>query len=186
MTNNPDISVREIQITDIERLADYWFQSDSEYLRSLGADKDKLPARYEFVKTLTEQISLPFKHKNSYALIWQLDGKPIGHSNVNNIQFAMEATMHLHLWKSDIRKRGLGTELVKKSLSYYFRNLNLKKLICEPYALNPAPNKTLEKTGFDFVRKYRTIPGSINFEQEVNRWELTKDKYEKIMNSDNT
>jgi RimJ/RimL family protein N-acetyltransferase len=58
------------------------------------------------------------------------------------------------------------------TLPYFFQNFELKNLYCEPYALNPAPNKTLKKIGFQFVKQYVTIPGSLNFEQEVNRWEL--------------
>lgn len=177
MSDNPYISVREIKLIDIELLADYWFKSDSEFFKSMGADKDKLPTRSRMVQMLTEQISVPIKDKKSYALIWELDGKQMGHSNVNNIIYGNEATMHLHLWHSVSRKRGIGTKLVKKSLLYYFKNLKINKLICEPYALNPAPNKTLEKVGFEFVKRYRTIPGTLNFEQEVNRWELTKENY---------
>lgn len=36
-------------------------------------------------------------------------------------------------------------------------------------------NKTLVKLGFEFIRKYKTRPGWINFEQEVNRYELKKE-----------
>ena len=59
----------------------------------------------------------------------------------------------------------------------YFKNLQLKKLICEPYALNPAPHKTLEKLGFQFEKEYVTVPGSINFEQPVKRWVLSFESY---------
>jgi hypothetical protein len=52
-------------------------------------------------------------------------------------------------------------------------------LYCEPYALNPAPNKTLEKLGFKFLKTYTTIPGWINFEQEVNLWELKNNIFKK-------
>ena len=180
MNDTPNISVREINKNDVDLLADYWFKSDSEYLNRMGAEKEPLPTRPQMIEMLFEQISLPIENKSSYALIWELDGKQIGHSNVNNIVYGMEATMHLHLWKSDNRKRGIGTKLVKKSLHYYFNNLKLNTLICEPYALNPAPNKTLKKVGFDFIKRYRTIPGSLNFEQEVNRWELNKERYEEI------
>lgn len=78
--------------------------------------------------------------------------------------------MHLHLWNTNTRQKGIGTKLVKKSLPFFFNNLKLQTLYCEPYVLNIAPNKTLEKVGFKFDKKYITTPGSINFEQEVNRW----------------
>ena len=113
-------------------------------------------------------------------MIWELNGKQIGHSNVTRIEYGEEATMHLHLWKLTHRNKGIGTELVKKSLPFYFSKLKIKKLICEPYALNPSPNRTLRKIGFKLMKNYRTIPGPSNFEQEVNRWELTKNDFEKI------
>lgn len=88
--------------------------------------------------------------------------------------------MHLHIWNADVRKKGMGTELVKKTLLYFFRNLKLKRLFCEPNAFNIAPNKTLEKSGFIFVKNYVTIPGWLNFEQPVNLWELTYDDFKEI------
>ena len=48
-------------------------------------------------------------------------------------------------------------------------------LICEPYAHNQAPNGILPELGFTKVKTYRTIPGAINFEQQVNRWELKRE-----------
>ena len=87
---------------------------------------------------------------------------------------ATEAFIHLHLWKSQLRRAGLGTEFVRRSAAFYFERFNLQKLVCEPWAENPAPNRVLEKLGFAFVRRYRTIPGVIAFEQEVNRYELRR------------
>jgi len=179
MNNNIDINVREIQLEDIDLIADYWLKSDSNFLVQMGVDLNKLPTRKGLSLMLAKQINIPITNKKSYALIWELNGKQIGHSNVNCIEYGKQATMHLHLWKSTNRKKGIGTELAKKSISFYFEKLKIEKLICEPYALNPAPNKTLKNVGFQFIKKHRTIPGSLNFEQEVNRWELTKDNYEK-------
>jgi len=176
------INVREILTKDITSISDYWLTSDPDFLLGMGADYKKLPKAESFSAMLLNQITSPFESKKSYALIWELDGLPIGHSNVNAIEFGEQAKMHLHIWRSNIRKKGMGTELVKKSLPFFFEKLQLKKIICEPYALNPAPNKTLEKVGFKFIKKYRTIPGAINFEQEVNRWELTKKQFQNLKN----
>ena len=85
--------------------------------------------------------------------------------------------MHLHLWDQTLRKSGRGTELLKMSIPYYFRNFELEQLICEPYALNPAPNRVVEKVGFTLEKEYVTVPGSINFEQPVKRWIMTRDAF---------
>ena len=182
MKEKLDISIREIQLKDIDLIADYWLKSDSDFLISMGVDLSKLPIRNELVEMLKAQVNSSIQDKKSYAFIWELNGRQIGHSNVNRIEFGEVATMHLHLWKSENRKKGIGTELVKMTLPFYFEKLEIKKLICEPYALNPSPNRTLEKIGFEFVKKYRTIPGTLNFEQEVNRWELTKDNFKRQQN----
>ena len=63
------------------------------------------------------------------------------------------------------------------SLSYFFKHLKLQKVVCEPYALNDAPNKTLKKAGFNFIKEYTTIPGSLNFEQPVKQWSLLNTEF---------
>jgi RimJ/RimL family protein N-acetyltransferase len=174
------LSVREIQESDIELIIQYWLSADKEFLERMGADINKVPAPDECEKMLFKQLSQPLKEKNSYCIIWEVDSKPIGHSNVNKIIFGEEAYMHLHMWNESLRQKGLGTALVKKTLPYYFENLKLKKLYSEPYALNAAPNNVLRKIGFKFIKEYVTTPGSLNFEQPVNKWELSYDDYKKL------
>lgn len=173
----PNLSVREIQEKDIELISQYWQNADEAFLKGMGADKNKLPSPAEFTEMMLAQIVAPIAEKKSYCIIWEFDGKAVGHSNVNKIIFGEEAYMHLHLWNADLRKQGLGFQFIKMAIPYFFEKLELKKLYCEPYALNPAPNKTMQKIGFEFVRSYITIPGYINFEQEVNLWELTLENF---------
>lgn len=174
------LSVRELQKKDIEPLTNYWLNADSAFLNRLGVDVNKMPAKQEWISMLTKQVNTPVEDKKSYCIIWLLNDVAIGHSNINKIIFGEEAYMHLHMWKKHVRQQGLGTMLVKLTLPYFFKNYKLKNLYCEPYALNPAPNKTLPKAGFDFVKKYTTIPGWLNFEQEVNLWEMSYEKYTDI------
>ena len=180
--NKNIFSVREIQKTDIELITQYWLTADPAFLTGMGVDLSKMPSRDEWIKMLSEQLTQPYPEKKSYCTIWLVDNKPIGHCNVNKIKFGEAAYMHLHMWNAGFRKKGMGTELVKMSLPYFFENMELKKIYSEPYALNPAPNKTLEKTGFTFVKKYITIPGFLNFEQPVKCWELTYEQFQKQKN----
>ena len=169
------IQVREARLKDISLIVDYWMNCSDDYLVGMGVDLKKFPSKKDLKHALNQAIV----SKKSYALIWEYNDDPIGHTNVNNIVLEKEAFMHIHLWNSNIRKQGLGTEFIKKSLPLYFDNLQLETLYCEPYALNPAPNKALKKIGFEFVKKYTTIPGNINFEQEVNQWKMTKSMFKK-------
>lgn len=74
----------------------------------------------------------------------------------------------------------MGLALLKMTLPYFFENLKLKVIFSEPYVLNVAPHKTLQKAGFEFVKEYTTTPGSINFEQPVKQWQLTYEKYKEL------
>ena len=143
----------------------------------MGVDVTKLPTKVEWINILSEQLHQSYKEKKSYCIIWQVNGKQVGHSNVNRIIFGQDAFMHLHIWTHEIRRKGYGEKFIKKTLPYFFDNLHLKKLYCEPYALNAAPNNTLKKVGFEFVKEYVTIPGWLNFEQPVNLWELTNENF---------
>ena len=165
--------------SDIEFVVDYFINADTEFLRGMGADKNKLPQRDVWINSIRDELNKPYKNKNLYYIIWLLDGQPVGHSNINHIAFGKTATMHLHLWKSNKRKSGLGSQFMKKCIPYYFKNFELESVICEPYAENPAPNKVLPKLGFIFKHSYLTTPGAICFPQMVNSYELTKEQFTK-------
>ena len=174
------LSAREIQHKDIGPLSDYWFKSDPQFLVALGVDLSKMPSREQWEQMLEQQISQSYEQKQSYCVMWLLNHEPVGHSNINRIIFGEEAYMHLHIWEKDNRAKGMGLQFVKMSIPYFFKNMQLKKLCCEPYALNPAPNKTLEKLGFTFIKEYTTVPGWINFEQPVKHWELTYEQFQRM------
>jgi [ribosomal protein S5]-alanine N-acetyltransferase len=173
-------SVREAGLPDITLIADYWSNATPDYLIGMGVDLDKLPKREDLERMLRDQFLRPYDQKQAYATIWEMDGRPIGHCNVNGITFGQEANMHLHIWDAAHRQRGIGPRLVLESVRLFFDKLQLHTIWCEPYALNPAPNRTLDKAGFEFVKHYETIPGSINFRQEVNRWVITRKRFESL------
>ncbi len=170
----PVFEVREIMQSDIALIVNYWMTSSTDHLIGMGVDLKKMPPAEQLTFMLSEQINQSYEEKKSYCIIWLYNGIPIGHCNINKIVFGSHAYMHLHIWNGMNRKKGTGVELIKRSVTYFFENMKLKKLYCEPYALNPAPNKTLAKAGFHFLKRYTTTPGAMNFEQEVNLWELSE------------
>lgn len=173
----PKLSARELGHGDVKRVADYWVQADTELLTGMGVDLAKLPARADFVAMLIDQLGKALTERQAYGTIWEVGGEPVGHCNVNKIAFGREAYMHLHLWHVEHRHRGLGPALIRLSLPYFFERLELEDLYCEPYALNPAPHRALEKAGFTLLQEYTTIPGAINFVQKVKRWHMSRAAY---------
>jgi RimJ/RimL family protein N-acetyltransferase len=177
-----NLTVREIQESDVPSLIRYWMDADAAYLKGMGADINKLPTEEEWKAMLLKQVQTPLAKKQSYCIIWLVNDEPVGHSNVNKIIFGKEAYMHLHIWNEQGRRKGYGATFVRKTLPFFFTSLHLQTLYCEPYAINPAPNKTLEKLGFQLVKEYSTVPGTINFEQLVKQWVLTKKEWESMCN----
>jgi ribosomal-protein-alanine N-acetyltransferase len=159
---------------EYELMLDYFYKADEPFLRGMGVDRLKLPQRDKWLDALLVDHEKPDKERDRFYLVWIFRGQRIGHSSINNIIHGTEAFIHLHLWNSQLRRGGLGTEFVRRSANFYFERFNLKKLVCEPWADNLAPNRVLEKLGFAFVRRYRTIPGVITYEQDVNRYELRR------------
>ena len=167
------LNVRSWKQDDIENIVDYFYNADVDFIEGMGADKSKLPKRKDWIQKLQLEFKKTYRKKEYYYIIWILDNKPVGHSNINNINYGKSATMHLHIWDKEVRRNGLGITFLKQTIPLYFKNFKLKKLLCEPYAKNIAPNKTLKKLGFEFIRRYYTTPGLINFPQWVNQFQLT-------------
>ena len=176
-----NISVRELQHSDIERITNYWLTSPDDYLIHMGVDLNRMLLREEWIAMLTEQLNTPIENKKSYAIIWEIDGEPIGHCNIGKIIPGEEAHMHLHMWQPHTRQKGIGVPLIKMTLPYFFNNYKLKNLFCEPHAHNAAPNKALSKAGFSLVKTYITTPGILNYEHETNRWLMTREAYEQML-----
>lgn len=170
-------TVREMRSDDVDSIIDYFLNADREYLNGRGVDINKLPGKQDWKKIILTEFEKVFEYKSLYYLVWEINDTPVGHSHINDIVFGQEAFMHLHLWNSDNRQKGNGSYFVRESLPYYFENFELQNLFCQPYSLNPAPNKTLEKVGFTFIKKYETMPTPINFRQYVNLWKLSRNDF---------
>ena len=159
---------------EYELMLDYFYKADDTFLRGMGVDRLKLPEKDKWLDALLVDHQKPDNERDRFYLIWTFRGQRVGHSSINKIVPGTEAFVHLHLWDSQLRRAGLGTEFVRRSANFYFQRFNLKKLVCEPRADNPGPNRVLEKLGFAFIRRYKTTPGVIAYEQDVNRYELTR------------
>ena len=166
-------------------MIDYFHGSPDELLLRMGVDRSKLPAREAWFDHVWRDQQLPETdaRRDRFFLAWLYNGELIGHSSINQIQWGEQAAAHLHMWRSDIRQAGVGTELFRQSISHYFERFNLKFVVVEPHADNPPPNRVVEKLGFRFVKRYRTIPGPVNFEQDVNRYEVDRETWTRLTTS---
>jgi ribosomal-protein-alanine N-acetyltransferase len=181
----PSLQVRELAKEDIPHIVKYWSTRSPENLVKMGVDAEKL-RNLDYAELIGSQLPLPYEQKSNYFVIWMLDDVPIGHSNVGKISYGEEALMHLHVWEADKRQQGIGRKMVLKSLEFYFRSFQFKRILCEPNILNEAPNKTLARVGFTFLQSYQPTPGIINFPHTQNQWEMTRERFHELLNSSST
>lgn len=176
-----EITVRPFETPDdYRRMIDYYHGCADDLLARMGVDRDKMPAGDVWLERVwaDHQRAEDDPRRDRFHLAWLLAGEHVGHSSINFIEWGKQAHAHLHLWRADLRRAGAGSEFFRRSISFYFERFELKMIVVEPKADNPAPNRVLEKLGFRFVRQYRGVPGPINVEQDINRYEMDRVAWE--------
>ncbi len=173
------LSVRPFESAHEYRgMIDYFLGGDKGFLRGMGVDPAALPSHEDWLEAVLADHDRTDASKDRLYLAWLYDGEQVGHSSISHIQPRKIAHVHLHLWRSRLRRSGLGPRFLARSLDIYFERYQLESVASEPFADNPAPNRVLKKLGFRWVKRYRTVPSSIAPEQEVQRWEITRAEWQ--------
>lgn len=166
--------VREMAAAETDLIVEYFLNSTPEHLEMLGVDPTRFPPAASWRERLRRECALPGEQRNLLPVIWLSDDQPIGFSTSDKIVFGEQANMHLHVIDPGRRQQGTGAECVRRSVELYFEKLQLKRLFCEPNAFNVAPNRTLQKAGFRYLKTHMTVPGPLNFHQAVTRWVIER------------
>lgn len=166
--------VREMKLSEVGLIINYFHHSSPEHLNTLGVDPTRLPDPAKWQERYAYEYDQPIEKRKAFLVIWESDQVPIGFSTADKIIYGQEAHMHLHIVNPELRMTGNGTHCVRETTKIYFEALRLERLFCEPNAFNVAPNRTLQKTGFKYVKTHETVPGPLNFHQAVTRWVMEK------------
>lgn len=165
-----DVIVRLMTTEEIDLVINYFVTATPEHLELLGVDPTRLPSVDAWRKRFEHELQLPFEKRSTVVIAWLVNDRAIGFSSADKIVYGDRANMHLHVIDADQRNRGIGAKCVKASVDLLFDTLRLKRLYCEPNAFNVAPNRTLQKAGFKYLKTHMTVPGPLNFHQAVTRW----------------
>ena len=174
MTDAVERRVRPMLLSETDLVIDYFLNATPAYLNSLGVDPARVPERAQWQARFEHQFALPIEQRSVLLVLWELNGEPTGFSSSDKIKFGEEAFMHLHVLHPERRQQGNGAIFVRQTASVYFDMLKIKRLFCEPYALNTAPNRTLQAAGFKYIKTHETVPGPMNFHQPVTRWMIER------------
>lgn len=168
------LTVREMTAAETDVIVEYFLHSTPEHLEMLGVDPTRFPPAASWRERLRRECALPVERQGLVLVIWLSDDQPIGFSTSDKIIHGEQANMHLHVTDPGRRHQGVGVECVRRSVDLYFDRLKLKRLFCEPHAFNVAPNRTLQKAGFKYLKTHMTVPGPFNFHQAVTRWVIER------------
>jgi RimJ/RimL family protein N-acetyltransferase len=169
-----NLDVREMLLDETDIIIDYFHSSTPEHLETMGVDPTRMPGTAAWSGRFKELYAQPIAARPNFLVIWRLDGRAIGFSSCDKIVFGNRANMHLHVVEPELRQQGIGAECVRRTVEIYFRAFALKQLFCEPNAYNVAPNRTLQKAGFKYLKTYKTVPGPLNYHQAVTRWVIER------------
>ena len=168
------VTVREMVGLEVDLIIQYFQSSTPEHLETLGVDPTRLPPLESWRERLRLECALPIDQRTMVLVVWSLDDRRIGFSTSDKIAYGEQANMHLHVTDAERRHQGIGVECVRRSVDIYFERLKLKRLFCEPNAFNVAPNRTLQKAGFKYLKTHVTVPGPLNYHQAVTRWVMER------------
>src|SRR5262245_14828918 len=142
------LGVRPMRTEDVPAFVRYWTEASRSDLERMGVDVARLPAADELARSLSALCQVPEREARAFYLVWEVDGVPIGHASLKNIRYGDSGEIHLHIWDAAARGRGHGARLFALSALDFYERFSLTRIVCEPKADNPMPNRMLRKAGF--------------------------------------
>ncbi len=120
--------VRQMSLSEMEIRIDYFHAAPKSYLEMLGVDPASLPSTADWLAQYERDVALPIERQSTVQLLWLGDDQPIGFSSADQIEFGVQANMHLHILEARNRKASIGAHCVRLSAALYFKLLNLQRL----------------------------------------------------------
>src|SRR5215510_6755138 len=178
---NTRLSVRPLGTDDLDGYIAYFTQPSKVDAERMGLAIDRVPSAVQLRSDLEAMIAAPLDRVRSFVLAWCVDGKAIGHSSLKDIVLGDFGSIHLHMWRANLRGKGYGSRLFCLSTLDFYERFNLKRIICEPKADNPMANRMLKKIGFPLVLTHVAASSELSVVCELNRYEILRDVAERYI-----
>jgi RimJ/RimL family protein N-acetyltransferase len=177
----PEFSIRPLATEDLDGIIAYFTRPSKADAERMGLDIHRVPSATQLRADLNVMIGAPPDRLSSFVLAWCIDGTAIGHSSLKDIVPSDFGSMHLHMWRANLRGKGYGPRLFCLSALDFYERFNLKRIICEPKADNPMANRMLKKIGFPLILTHVAASSEISVVCELNRYEILRDVAERYL-----
>lgn len=175
----PRLTVRPLAREDFDGYIAYFTRASQADAERMGLAIDRVPSPTQMRSDLEAMIATPVDRLRSFVLAWCVDSKTIGHSSLKDIVPRHVGSIHLHMWRADLRGRGYGPRLFCLSVLDFYERFNLKRMICEPKADNPIPNRVLQKIGFPLLLTHVAASSELSVVCELNRYDILREVAER-------
>ena len=176
---NVRLTVRPLATEDLDSYIAYFTRPSKADAERMGLAIDRVPSPTRLRSDLEAMIAAPVDQLRSFVLAWCVDRKAVGHSSLKDIVPGDFGSIHLHMWRPDLRGKGYGPRLFCLSALDFYERFNLKRIICEPKADNPMANRMLKKIGFPLVLTHIAASSELSVVCELNRYEILRDVAER-------
>ena len=177
----PRLTVRPLASEDFGGYISYFTQPSKDDAERMGLAIDRVPSAIRLRSDLEAMVATPVDQLRGFVLAWCADGKTIGHSSLKDIVPGEFGSIHLHMWRADLRGKGYGPRLFCMSVVDFYQRFNLKRIICEPKADNPMANHMLQKLGFPLVLTHVAASSELSVVCELNRYEILREIAERYI-----
>jgi RimJ/RimL family protein N-acetyltransferase len=171
----PRLTVRPLVREDCDGYIAYFTQVSKVDAERMGLAIDRVPPATQLRSDLEAMIVTPVDRLRTFVLAWCIDGKTIGHSSLKDIVLGEFGSIHLHIWRADLRGKGYGPHLFCLSALDFYERFSLKRIICEPKADNPTANRMLQRIGFPLILTHVAAGSELGFVCQLNRYEILRD-----------
>ena len=176
-----ELQVRPWNREDIADIVRYWKSLSDADAERMGCDLSRFPSTEEYSRLLQGQLALPLEKADSFYSMWISDGRTIGFSSLKNIQFGVRGEMHLHIWETVQRGKGIGGTLFCLSAVDFYERFKLGTAICEPSAGNPFPNRMLQKIGFPVIGSRFGRSSELSADRDLNTYAISREVAESYL-----
>jgi len=170
-----DLSVRPLAADDFDGFINYWLGLSQAEIERLGVAIDRVPSAARMRSDLEAMLIAPDDQVRSFVLAWCINGEAIGHSSLKDIVPGDSGSIHLHMWRADLRGKGHGPHLFCLAAVDFYERFKLKRITCEPKADNPLPNRLLQRIGFPLISTRIGRSSELSTICKLNRYDIVRE-----------
>ena len=171
---NLDITIRDIEVSDINTLTNYWHNNDSDYLRTLGVDLTKLASEAETRQRFMSSIPDEGRSRDRATFV-VLSGKDIMAYTNLHIKSVEEVYVHFHVLRLSPRHRAIAYRLFPAMIRIFFDSFAIAKLTMQTALANQRINYFLQEFGLCPKQSYISMPDGLARPGLFNVYEISRE-----------